>query len=180
MFTVVWHLAINVLLGTAFIDKHILFIRPNEQKVTLRMSTPLFIVEKHDVPANAVSWKKIRKIWTERLILRLKYNQRSTIKHSNTVRVCRQKFHEHLSVTQVVVTTDEKRLLNSGLSLCTQWGLPTNSIVETIPKCQFFSVVSNSSTKQQPSNKHKLLWYMNNDTCTIISCQAPLKSSLDE
>lgn len=45
LFTAVENLPINVLVGTEYIDKHILAILPDKQKVTVQKSTPVAIVK---------------------------------------------------------------------------------------------------------------------------------------
>lgn len=54
LLTVVEKLPIDVLLGTAFIDHHILAILLDAQKVTLRNPTPAAIIKQHNESADAV------------------------------------------------------------------------------------------------------------------------------
>lgn len=58
MLTVVEDFAINVLLGTAFIDEHILALRSDEQKVTAQKITPVSIVSQSEMYTYAVFAEK--------------------------------------------------------------------------------------------------------------------------
>lgn len=53
LFAFVKKLAIDVLLGVAFINDHIRAIRPDEQKVDVRESAAAAIMKHHDVSATA-------------------------------------------------------------------------------------------------------------------------------
>lgn len=48
------NVVIYVLLGKSFINEHILAMLPDEQKVTVRKSTPVIIVKERNLPAYAV------------------------------------------------------------------------------------------------------------------------------
>lgn len=55
--TVSENLAIDVLLDTASIDDHILAILPDEQRIAVRKSNPVYFEKQQDTSANAVSTK---------------------------------------------------------------------------------------------------------------------------
>lgn len=84
--------------------------------------------------------------------------QRSTMEHSNTVRVGKQKLLESFSVTGILVTTKTNGLLHfePDPNLVTPGCLPTKGIVEAIANRSFFILVTNNSTKQQRFDKHKV------------------------
>lgn len=54
LLTVVIKMAIEVLLGTVFVDEHVGVVLPDEQKVLGRKRCPLAIVKQHNVFANTV------------------------------------------------------------------------------------------------------------------------------
>lgn len=54
VFTVLKNLAIDVLLGLAFVGIHILGILPDDHQVPLRKSTPIAIIKQDEVSANVV------------------------------------------------------------------------------------------------------------------------------
>lgn len=69
-------LAIDVLLGTNFIDKHILAILTEEWKAIVRDSNPVAIIEQGNMPANAVLTTKD----TEKVKMRFCTRQATTLK----------------------------------------------------------------------------------------------------
>lgn len=94
-----------------------------------------------------------------------KANQGSTIKHSNTVHAAKQRLLEPLSATVMTVTTRSKRLLHfdPDSNLVTQGCLPAKGFVEAFRNRPFFIPVVNTSTKQQHSDRHKVLGCLNDD-----------------
>lgn len=91
MFTVIEHRAINVLLGKAFKDEHILVILPDKKSVIVRKSTPFATVEQHNVSAAADATKQDTQNANTNTYFEARDDQRSTTKHSNIVRVAGQK-----------------------------------------------------------------------------------------
>lgn len=85
LFSVVNILSIDVLLGTALINKHLLAILPEEQNVTVWKSTPGYIVKQHDLSGDAVLANHNTQDANIKTHLETKKDQRSTIKRSNTV-----------------------------------------------------------------------------------------------
>lgn len=51
-------LPIDVLLGMTFIDEHILYILPEEQKITVRNSDPFAVIAQGNMPVNEAFTKR--------------------------------------------------------------------------------------------------------------------------
>lgn len=103
LFIVIEHFANLILIGKAFIDKHILASLPESQKLTVRKPTPATTVKHHYMPAVAVLTKHHQR--ADKNHFKAKSNHESTIKHLNAVSVDKQKFFEPLTVMPVRVTT---------------------------------------------------------------------------
>lgn len=78
-------LAIDVLLGTVFIDEYILAIIPDAQKVTVRKSTSVAMLKQFGISANALLTKQDRQNANVKTHCKTKDDQISIIKYSNTV-----------------------------------------------------------------------------------------------
>lgn len=65
-------LAIDVFLGTSFIDQSKLAVLPKERIVTTRDSTPLAIIEQENLPANVATMYKNTEKCRRRLFSRQK------------------------------------------------------------------------------------------------------------
>lgn len=115
-----------MLVGTDFIDEHTANILPEEQKVTIHNLTPVTIVKQHDTSANAVFRKKTQNVNVKTLDEE-KDNQRSIIKHSNTIRVAKQMLLERLSATFIMATIKIRGLphLHLDINLITKGYSPT-------------------------------------------------------
>lgn len=76
-------MAIDVLFGTDFMDKHILAILPAEQKVTIQKSTYVAIVKQNYLPVNAVFAERNKPDAYLSTYSETTDNQPSTMKHLN-------------------------------------------------------------------------------------------------
>lgn len=181
LFTVVESFAVDVLLGIALINELIFAIIQNIEKVTIRNSTPVAIMKRCNVSVNVLFTKKTKN-HDINTYFKAKENQGSAIKHSSTVRVTMQKLPKSFFVTLITVATKVKRLLYfvPDLNLVTQGCWPTKRITEAVPNLPFFILVTNTSTKQQHFNKHKLPRRLSDDITTIFSTETLLKSPRDE
>lgn len=90
LFTIVKNLAIDVLLGIAFVDEQFFAILTDEQKVAGRNSTLLPIIKQQDASANRV----FRNGSTQKSISKTQYDAiegyRPTIRHTSTFRVVKK------------------------------------------------------------------------------------------
>lgn len=105
LFTVLKTLPNDVLLGTAFIEEHILAVLPDVEKIAVRKSTPVAIMKQYDMFANAAFTKQNMQNTHIRTHSETKDDPTLTIKYWNIVRVIKQKLVETQFVTTVMVTT---------------------------------------------------------------------------
>lgn len=96
LFSVLETLDINVLLGTALIDEHILAIILDEEKVSVQRWTTFHIVSQYNLSTTFVFRKVITQNANMKNDYKAKEDQRWTIDHSNTVSVSKQKWLAHL------------------------------------------------------------------------------------
>lgn len=112
LFTVVQHLAIDVLLSTAVLNEHILGIKPDERKVNVRRSIPVAALKRHDESANAVLAKLNTQDANILTRFEAKEDRESTIKRSNTIRVTKKNMFDPLSITRIMGITKVKGFLH--------------------------------------------------------------------
>lgn len=81
-----------------------------------------------------------------------------------------------------MTTTKPEGLLHfeANSNLVTQECFPAKVIVEAICHCSFFIFVSDTSTKHQHLDVHKIMGRLNDDISTLVSTEATQKSSKDE
>lgn len=137
-----------MLLGTALIEEHILAILQEEQKVSVQNSPSIAIVRRQDVFGTEIFTEHNKQDTDIKTLLEATDEQRSTIKHSKTVPVAKQKLLVALSVTSSVVKSKAMGLLNfhPDSNLVIRGCLPAKGFIKALPNRQFFILATNTAT----------------------------------
>lgn len=174
LLTVVEKLAIDVVLGIASIDEHILAIRPKQTESNCSRVDPVAIIIKMDLSA-----KQYLKKFTQKAYLKnhseTEANQRLTVRHLNTVHVAKKMLLECLFVTSVMLQMKDKCVLqfSPNFDIINQEYMLTKDIAEAFPIRSFFIFATNTSTKQQKIGKNKILGQLSRDISAIVNGKSP-------
>lgn len=145
-------------LGTILVEEHILSILPDKWRANVRDSNPVDILEQGKIPAIAFLTTKDTENMANKIFYETGNTSENCEKYLFIVRVHKQLVPESLYLTVVRVTTVARVLLcfYPDYDLTIRECLAAKDIVKAFLKRSYFISVTNTVTKPQKVDKHKV------------------------